>query len=298
MRTLILTMLVLMLFSPVLLYATEKETKVVARIGDMQFTTSDFQRWMELNPEEKQKTIEADSKKKANMLTQIITSMVIADVARKAGFDKRPDIMEKKKFVVNGFLTREYLERVVASGVSVSEEDIKKYYEENSERFSLREQVRARHILIRVNAQMDEAAKLAARKKAAELLAQVGAGSDFATLAQDHSEDMMSRNRGGDLGMFGHGQMVPEFETAAFALQPGETSDIVETKYGYHIIRVEERQEDSVKPLEEVRQMIEPTLLSEKKREAVDKFIQQAMQDAKAEVDTEALLGPVPDIIK
>jgi peptidyl-prolyl cis-trans isomerase C len=242
--------------------------------------------------------ISADDEKKATMLQQIIRSMVIADVARKEGFDRRPDIMEKKEFVINGFLTREYLERIVAGGVSLSEDDIRKYYEENIERFQLQEQVRARHILIRVNEQMDDAAKKQARTKAEDLLAQVRGGSDFVALAQEYSEDLSSKNRGGDLGMFGRGRMVPEFEAAAFGLQPGQTSDIVETSYGYHIIKVEERQEGSVKPFDEVREMIETTLTSEKKREAIDNFIQQAMQDAKAEVDTEALLGPVPDVVK
>jgi peptidyl-prolyl cis-trans isomerase C len=285
-----------MILSPAYVFAAEQEAKVVATIGDKVFTTADFQRWMELNTKEGQKAIAADNKKKANMLNQIITAMVIADVARKEGFDKRPDIAEKMQMVTNNFLTLEYLDKVVSAKVEPTEEEINQYYTENSQRFHMREQVRARHILIKTDAEMDDAAKAEARKKAEELLAQVRAGSDFAALAHEHSEDPMSRERGGDLGLFSRGRMVTEFETAAFSMQPGETSEIVETKFGYHIIRIEERQQGKVKPLAEVREMIVTTLSREKKREAVDKFVQQAMQDARAEVDVRALLGPDPHL--
>jgi peptidyl-prolyl cis-trans isomerase C len=298
MRTFLFIVFFAMLFLPAFLHASAEEANVVARIGDRVYTTEDFQRWMELNPEDRQEAVAADDKKKAGMLNQIITNMVISDVARKQEFDRQPDIMEKMKYVINGFLTLEYIERVIAAGVSLTEGEIKNYYEENIARFSKPEEVRARYIMIKVDAEMDETAKQDARKKAEELLNQVRNGSDFAALAKEHSDDQASRNRGGYLGWFGRGSMLPEFEAAAFALQSGETSKVVETSRGYYLIKVEERKEGEVKPLEEVRPMIEAPLLVEKKREAINNFVQQAMQDARAEVYVEALQGQATDVEK
>ncbi|MFB3903642.1 MAG: peptidylprolyl isomerase [Acidobacteriota bacterium] len=113
------------------------------------------------------------------------------------------------------------------------------------------EQVRASHILIKTAQGQDEAE---ARKKAEAVLARVKAGEDFAKLAKEVSEDPQSAERGGDLGFFGHGQMVPEFEQAAFALQPGQTSDLVKSPFGFHIIRVLEKttaQPESQRPMVE-----------------------------------------------
>jgi len=298
MRTFLFVVFFAMLFLPAFLQASDEEAKVIARIGDRVYTTDDFQRWMELNPEDRQEAVAADDQKKAGMLNQIITNMVIADVARKQEFDRKPDIMEKMKYVINGFLTLEYIERVVAAEVSLTEEEIKNYYEENIARFSTQEQVRARYIMIKIDAEMDNSAKQDARKKAEEILTRVHNGGDFAALAKEYSEDQASRNRGGYMGWFGRGSMLPEFEAAAFALHSGETSEIVETSRGYYLIKVEERREGEVKPLEDVREMIEGPLLVEKKRETIKNFVQQAMQDARAEVYVEALQGQAPEVVK
>lgn len=298
MRTFLFIVLFAMLFPPDLLRAAAEEAKVVARIGDRVYTIEDFQRWMELNPEDRQEAVAADDKKKAGMLNQIITNMVIADVARKQEFDRLPDINEKMKYVINGFLSLEYIERVVAAEVSLTQEEIKVYYEENIDKFSTPEQVRARYISIKIDAEMDETAKQGARKKAEEILTRVRNGGDFAALAKEYSDDQASRNRGGYLGWFGRGSMLPEFEAAAFALQSGETSEVVESSRGFYLIKVEERKEGEVKPLEDVRQMIEGPLLVEKKREAINNFVQQAMQDAGAEVYVEALQRQASDTVK
>ncbi len=113
------------------------------------------------------------------------------------------------------------------------------------------EQVRAAHILIRTAQGQDDAE---ARKKAEAVLARIKAGEDFAKVAKEVSEDTGSAQNGGDLGFFGHGQMAPEFEAAAFALQPGQTSDLVKSVFGYHIIRVLEK--TTTKP-ESQRPMVE-----------------------------------------
>jgi len=126
------------------------------------------------------------------------------------------------------------LEKILESSgkfTPASEEDVKKSYDEKIQAG----QIRVRHILLMTQGK-DETAKAQAKTKIEELLKQARAGGDFAALAKANS-DCPSKSRGGDLGFFGKGQMVPEFEQAAFALKEGEISDVVETKYGYHIIK-------------------------------------------------------------
>lgn len=151
------------------------------------------------------------------------------------------------------------------SQVEVTDGDVAEYYElHKDDAFSVPEQVRARHILVKVPPDADADAKSAARKQAEDLLAQVKAGGDFAALAKEHSGDPGSAAKGGDLGLFGRGRMTPAFEDAAFALQAGGLSDVVETPFGFHIIKVEEHQSASVKPLDAVRDQIADTLRNER----------------------------------
>jgi len=151
------------------------------------------------------------------------------------------------------------------SQVEVKDDDVAEYYALHKEdKFTEPEQVRARHILVKVTADADADAKAAARKKAEELLAKVKAGADFAALAKESSQDPGSAAKGGDLGLFPRGHMVPAFEEAAFALQAGGVSDVVETPFGFHVIKVEEHPPGGVKPLEAVRGEIVDTLKQER----------------------------------
>lgn len=152
-----------------------------------------------------------------------------------------------------------------AKGVEVTDEEIQNYYQQNQIFFAVPEKRRARHILFKVKAGASAEDKAAKRQRAEEVLEQAKAGDDFAGLATIYSEDS-SASKGGDLGFFGRGQMVKPFEDAVFAMQPGEISDIVETKFGYHIIKLEEIKPASFKPLEEVRSSIAAKLKAEKSR--------------------------------
>jgi peptidyl-prolyl cis-trans isomerase D len=140
--------------------------------------------------------------------------------------------------------------------VVIPPNDIQRYYNENIQQYSTPEEVRARHILLNT-AGKDEAA---VRKQAEALLAQVKGGADFAALAQKVSEDEGSKVNGGDLGFFGRGRMVPEFETAAFAMEPGQISDLVKSQFGFHIIKVEEKRAGTTQTLDQVRPQIQQTL--------------------------------------
>jgi peptidyl-prolyl cis-trans isomerase D len=140
--------------------------------------------------------------------------------------------------------------------VVVPPTDIQRYYNDNIQQYQTPEQIRASHILLKTEGK-DEAA---VKKRAEALLARVKGGADFAELAKNESEDEGSKKSGGDLGFFGKGRMVPEFETAAFAMQPGQTSDLVRSQFGFHIIRLIEKKAGETRPLDQVRQQIQDQL--------------------------------------
>lgn len=146
----------------------------------------------------------------------------------------------------------------------VSDADLQAYYAAHQAQYEVKDQVRARHILIAVPQGADAKTDAAAKARAEELLKQIRGGADFATLAKANSDDPGSKPQGGELGFFTKGKMVPAFEKAAFALQPGQTSDLVKTDFGYHIINVEEKQTAHSKPLAEVRGEIVPLLEQQK----------------------------------
>jgi peptidyl-prolyl cis-trans isomerase D len=136
--------------------------------------------------------------------------------------------------------------------VNVSEGEVERYYNNNIDQYSTPEQVRARHILLQTEGKDDAEV----RARAEQLLAEARGGADFAELARKHSEDAGSREQGGDLDFFGRGRMVPAFEEAAFAQEPGTVGDLVRTEYGYHIVKVEERRAGATRELPEVREQI------------------------------------------
>lgn len=154
------------------------------------------------------------------------------------------------------------------SAAEVTEDAIADYYASHPEMFQRQERVRARHILLKVGQDAEQAQVDDVRAKAEQVLGELRAGAEFAALAEKHSEDVATAEKGGDLGLFARGQMVKPFEDVAFALPVGEMSEAVRTPFGYHIIRVEDKIEAGVKPLVEVRQEIISQQLKERARGA------------------------------
>jgi peptidyl-prolyl cis-trans isomerase D len=145
------------------------------------------------------------------------------------------------------------------------------YHEHVEDRFTDPAEVRARHILVKVDPGADADAKAKARAEADDLLKQIRAGGDFEALAKAHSKDPGSAAKGGDLGFFPRGRMVPAFDTAAFALEPGQVSEVVETPFGFHIIKVEEKKPGGVRPFDAAREQIEKELTAERSLELARK---------------------------
>jgi peptidyl-prolyl cis-trans isomerase C len=171
----------------------------------------------------------------------------------------------------------------VASAQPATDADCQEFYDKNPDKFKRGEAVRASHILIKADEKADEASKKKARAQIDALYKRARAGEDFARLAEAHSEDG-SAAQGGDLSFFERGSMVPPFEQAAFALKPGEISQVVTTQFGYHIIRVTARREASTVPLGEVRDRVKEFLTNQKKQQHADAFIASLKQKSKIEV--------------
>ncbi|SDZ64433.1 foldase protein PrsA [Evansella caseinilytica] len=146
-------------------------------------------------------------------------------------------------------------DKILEERISIEDEEIETYFDENKESFDQREQVKARHILVE-----DE-------KTATEIYEKLEAGEDFAELANEFSTDSVSSANGGELGFFGKGEMAEEFEKVAFSLPIGEVSEPVETEFGFHLIEVQEKQEEEEATLETARSDIEDMLREQKLQE-------------------------------
>jgi peptidyl-prolyl cis-trans isomerase C len=184
----------------------------------------------------------------------------------------------------NDLLVGNMLQTEVAPKVTVTPEQVNDFYQKNPDQFQQPERVRASHILVGFPQNADEAAKKEARTKAAEILKEVKAGKDFAGLAKQHSTDPGSGQNGGDLGYFQQGQMVPPFDKAAFSMKPGETSDLVESNFGVHIIRVADHQPARTVPIDEVRPQIQQYLEGQGRQQQTQSFVETLKSKGKIEI--------------
>jgi len=177
---------------------------------------------------------------------------------------------------------RQFLDKQFAEKVTISDKETKGYYDSHPDAFSKPAQVKASHILVSVNSRADEASKAVARKKIEEIQQKLKNGEDFATLAKEFSQ-CPSNASGGDLGYFERGQMVKPFEDAAFALAPGETSSIVETKFGYHIIKCIDKKSGTSIAYEEIKRKLQEHLKQKKVQEQVVAYVEELKKKAKVE---------------
>jgi peptidyl-prolyl cis-trans isomerase C len=189
---------------------------------------------------------------------------------------------EVKSQIARGLAIRELINQEIMSKIKVSDEESKAYYDANPQLFKQPEQVKASHILIKVEADATDAQKAEARKKINDIQQKIKNGGDFAELAKQYSEGP-SNVRGGDLGYFSRGQMVKPFEDAAFAMQPNEVSDVVETRFGYHLIKVYDKKPEQTVAYTDVKEQIGERMKQEKAEKEAAQYVEQLKKDAKIE---------------
>jgi len=279
----------LMMFMQANVFA--QDNAVVAKIGERKITLADFNRVTDYFDAERQKMLETNPQLKETVLRQFIQSIVISDLAKQKGFDRNPAVKEQLQFFSDNFLANEYLKQEIAQKITVSDDELKSYYDSHKDEFKTQEMVKARHILVRVENSASDDEKKKAKDKAEMYLKKIKDGEDFAKLASDFSDDPGSKAKGGDLGFFPRGRMVKPFEDAAFSLKPGETSGIVETQFGFHIIKVEDRKDSSVESFDVVKERLKQKLSQDRTRKELTDFIDKAMKDSKTEIYPEVLTG-------
>lgn len=227
---------------------------VVPGVGKVEVTADDVAADIQRIPPDVRPQVLTQRRTMNQLVTNIYTRRALADRAVVEGVDKRPDVAAALALARDKVLSDALLVNVVDKGNTPPDEKVlalaRTMYQVDAKDFQQPLQVRIRHILIASKDKGDEAA----RKQAQELLEQLRAGADFAALAKQYSADPGSADKGGDLGFFAQGRMVPEFDFVAFKLEkPGELSELVKTQFGYHILQLQERKPAGQQPFEEVK---------------------------------------------
>lgn len=231
--------------------------KVLATVNGAEITENDVNMTINKFPEDRQSYL-STNEGKSQLLQQIISFELMYNYAIDNGLQMEPQYLDQLEAIKKEMLTQTAITRVL-SGISVTEEDAKKYYDENSAQFLQNENVNASHILV------------ATEEEAKDVKAKLAEGMAFEEAATQYSS-CPSKENGGNLGNFSKGMMVPEFENVAFDLPVGVISEPVKTQFGYHIIKVLSKQPASPMSFEEVKESIMQQLRQQKESEKYVSF--------------------------
>ncbi|HWE48973.1 MAG TPA: peptidylprolyl isomerase [Bryobacteraceae bacterium] len=241
---------------------------VVLTVGSVKMTAAQIDQIIDVLPEQARPMYRGAGRKQ--LADNLVKLLILSEEGRKRGLDQTPAFKTQTMFeMANVLAGLTYAE--LNKDIKVDDAALKAYYDEHKSEF---EEARARHILIRMQGSpvplkpgQKELTDAEALAKAQDLEKQIQGGADFAALAMKESDDTGSGANGGDLGTFRHGQMVGEFDQAAFALEPGKVSAPVKSQFGYHIIKLESK---SAKSFEEMKPDIEKRLKPQMAQKALD----------------------------
>lgn len=246
---------------------------VVATIGDQTITEADLAFAAEDLQQELQQV--PPEERRAFLVTVLIDMKVMAKAAKAAGMADTDLFKRRLQYLEERSLRRDYFTQKVAA--SVTEETVKAAYDQFVKDFKPVEEVHARHILV------------ATEEEAKAIKAELDGGKPFEVLAMEKTTDPSGKQNGGDLGFFSKGMMVPEFETVAFTLEPGKISDPVQSQFGWHIIKVEEKRMSSPPPIEQVQQQLGQQVMFK----AFDESVAALKKDVKLDIPDAALAAAV-----
>jgi hypothetical protein len=261
--------------------------RVVLSIGDQKMTAADVEKFIQSLPPTYRAFYNGSGKR---LLAAFIVRMkVLSDEAIKQKLDQQPDVARAIEIARESILA-DVAQKHIAEGITVSDQELRELYQKDK---SLSEEVRVAHIVIQTeNAPLKSAnpprpglPDSEARKKLEDIRQQILAGADFAQMAKQYSDDTATAASGGDMGFVRPDKIVPPTMNAAYALEPGQVSDLIGTPSGYEIIKVEEKH---IKPFEEVK----PALESQIRQEKAKPIIQHLMEESGAFIDQEFFSGP------
>jgi peptidyl-prolyl cis-trans isomerase C len=225
-----------------------KPTDVVAKVGDQSINEADLAYASEDLGQELQNVPEAD--RRAFLVTVLIDMKIMAKAARAEKLDATDDYKARLQYLEDRSLRRAYFEQQIAG--AITPDTLKAAYDAYAAAFKPADELHARHILV------------ATKAEAIDIKKQLDAGASFEDLAKAKSTDTGSGANGGDLGFFGHGQMVKPFEDAAFGLEIGKVSDPVQSQYGWHLIKVIEKRQTQPAPMAQIAQQLQQQILFKK----------------------------------
>ncbi|MFA4981171.1 MAG: peptidyl-prolyl cis-trans isomerase [Candidatus Omnitrophota bacterium] len=231
--------------------------KILARVGNKVITLAELQSRIAKMPPYYRNMVEKNRKR---FLDETIVEMMFYEEAVKKGVENDKEVKEVVEAAKKKILIAKLIKNEIEDKAKVSEDEMKKFYEENKESFKGPAMWRASHILVTTE------------KEAREILDELTKGANFENLAKERSMDATA-DRGGDVGYFRQGQLVEDFEKACLKLEVGQTSDVVHTQFGYHIIKLTDKKEPEIQSYEETRRFVESELKKKKRSELFDTFV-------------------------
>ncbi len=282
MKKLVLSLVFLFFVSG--LAAAKAGEEILAEVGPYKLTKAEFEAKLETAPPQIKMILAHQPQLKKALVERWVEISLLSLAAKDAGLEKDPEVKARLDEVTKQILAQAYLEKKLLNQQQVSEEEVKAYYEKHREKYQEPRAVRARHILIEVPQGATPEQEKEALKKAQHLRERILKGEDFAKLAQKYSADPGTKEKGGELGFFTQGQMVKEFEEAAFRLKPGEVSEPVRTPFGYHLIQVEEIKEAKQRSFAEVKDKVREDLIQAKEEAALNKALKELAQKYGAKI--------------
>jgi peptidyl-prolyl cis-trans isomerase C len=259
------------------------QDKVLAKVNGRAITEADL-RYAEAEIGNDLGSIPADQRRRV-LIEYLIENNLFADAGEAAKLGAGPAFDERMMYWQRRALRDAYFERIVKD--SVSEADARKLYDAQVAAAKPQEEVRARHILVKTE------------NEAKEIFEKIAHGEDFARMAKQHSLDPGSKDEGGDLGFFARGQMVPVFEETAFKLKKGDMSQPVQSQFGWHIIKLEDRRQRGAPPFEQIKERIIASLIHRKAQEIGRSLREKAKLEfvdpmLRAEIEKESQIRPLP----
>ena len=244
---------------------------ILASFSGQTITLGEFNQLWEEVPEDYKLQLD-----KSMVLDQMISEKMLIQEAKNIGLEKDNDVLEQIKKMTEQILVQVLIEREILDKIKINDEEVLEYYEQNKESFTEKEQVYLYNILLETE------------EEAQNVLEQLKAGGDFSEIAKEKSTGP-SAAQGGDLGYLTKGTIIPEIEEVVFALEVEELSEIINTDFGFHILKITEKKPETVKSFEEVKEDIIQTLLPNKQKEAFDNLLEELKGKAEIEINEEAL---------
>lgn len=225
---------------------------VLAEMDGYKFTQKEYDKILQMLPESTRQQIQ-DPESKGQLVKSWMELMAFHADAQATSVTTDPVLQQRLEFVTRQLVVEEYRSRLI-KGLTVNDGEVAAFYEENKEKYKRPPMVKASHILV------------GTEEEAQQVRESLSGGAEFAALAKERSKDTTNKDNGGELGWIVPGRLAPAFEQAAFALQPAQISDPVQTNYGWHIIQVSEKREPGYQEFDPIKQMLTEQALAKKQQ--------------------------------